>query len=72
MAGPSYRRPSAIVANIMEKLRERSISQTKRPRFSTVVKRVLNEKNTENKICEFQSVLSPDSREFLQNQVCIY
>ncbi|EEB19645.1 hypothetical protein Phum_PHUM581900 [Pediculus humanus corporis] len=47
----------------MEKLRERSIS-----RVSNESRRILCE-NSQNKLSpEFQSVLSPDSRKFLENQ----
>lgn len=67
--GPSHQRPSAIVANIMEKLRERN---TPRPptksKFSTVARRILNERSVLNKLTP-QSVLSPDNRKFLDSQV---
>ncbi|KAK6626949.1 hypothetical protein RUM44_009426 [Polyplax serrata] len=70
LSGPSYRRPSAIVANIMEKLRERSVPQSyNRTKPTGLFKKGSNEKSNQNKLTpEFQSVLSPDSRKFLQNQ----
>ncbi|KAL0280185.1 UNVERIFIED_CONTAM: hypothetical protein PYX00_001558 [Menopon gallinae] len=70
LSGPSYRRPSAIVANIMEKLRERTTPHHPvKTRFSSVARRVLNEKSVLNKLVSpSQSVLSPDSRKFLECQ----
>lgn len=71
--GPSHQRPSAIVANIMEKLREKTTPRPPtKPKFSTVAKRVLNEKSVLNKLAHpepSQSVLSPDNRKFLDSQV---
>ena len=56
------------MANIMEKLRERSIS-----RVSNESRRIILGENSQNKLSpEFQSVLSPDSRKFLENQVGIF
>ena len=56
----------------MEKLRERN---TPRPptksKFSTVARRILNERSVLNKLTPepSQSVLSPDNRKFLDSQV---